>query len=281
MSQKCDDKIEIKKCLVKQAVEVCTIVVLLIVVLLIVISPVIINELYKMHDGYLTLWEAKDMLQYVITSYTFVGTITLGGLTLYINNKLKNANERMANINEKMILITNSALIREERAEIPLLDFVVFSNGSDEFKLKAEFLCVDNNARIRLWMNNPQNYGIQSATVKDAVLGIYDQNVMAQKFEIDLKKSVRLIEDKSAQMYVSILPKRERIFALSFPWKREFSGKNIYILQIIFENKNNFGQTVIEKLNISFEGICDEQLCSKEHWPFKLYSHESYYKWLE
>ena len=49
-----------------------SLVLFVVLLLVILVAPYVINELYELQSGYLTLWEAKDMLQYVITTLQFV-----------------------------------------------------------------------------------------------------------------------------------------------------------------------------------------------------------------
>jgi hypothetical protein len=73
---------------------------MLIVVLL--IAPIyLINEMYKMDVGYLTLWEASDAVQYYTSFLTFIGTIFLGSVALYQNNKLMSLEKRKFDLEYK------------------------------------------------------------------------------------------------------------------------------------------------------------------------------------
>ena len=40
--------------------------------------PIIINEIYKIDQGYITLWEAKDVLSFYGSFLSFIGTVVLG-----------------------------------------------------------------------------------------------------------------------------------------------------------------------------------------------------------
>lgn len=58
-----------------------------VVIILVVIVPIIINELYKIKDGYITLWTAADVLAFY--SVVLSGIITIGALiaTIYYSRK--------------------------------------------------------------------------------------------------------------------------------------------------------------------------------------------------
>lgn len=239
--------------------------------LVILVAPYVINELYKLQSGYLTLWEAKDMLQYVISACGVIGTTALGCVALY-------ANEKMAVVNKEMSVITQKSLVREQRSEIALLDYVkVDENEPHSFKL--EFLLVgDDRIRIRIWMYNPLHHSIRKAKINDAKISLINQSdIMGLK--PDENNCLEFIKEDSNSF--SILPRQERIFALYFPYSKNFRVNNIFHFHVVFENENNFGQRLLETLDITFKGCLDEQLVSAEKWTCKLYSEEVHYEWID
>ena len=74
------------------------------------------------------------------------------------------------------------------------------------------------------WMHNLQNSSIQSAKIISASFVLCDCNL-----DDDSSSKVEMVPGDQSTKNVSILPKRECIFALYFPWKEEFAGK-IYML---------------------------------------------------
>ena len=50
-----------------------SLVLFVVLLLVILVAPYVINELYELQSRYLTLWEAKDMLQYVISACGVMG----------------------------------------------------------------------------------------------------------------------------------------------------------------------------------------------------------------
>ena len=73
-------------------------------------------------------------------------------------------------------------------------------------------------------MHNLQNSSIQSAKIISASFVLCDCNL-----DDDSSSKVEMVPGDQSTKNVSILPKRECIFALYFPWKEEFAGK-IYML---------------------------------------------------
>lgn len=86
-------------------------------VLVVVLTiPILINELYKIglktDSGYVTLWEAKDVLVFYGSFLSFVGTVALGMLVLWQNQKFKKENdkvqERLEKMNKKILELDDS-----------------------------------------------------------------------------------------------------------------------------------------------------------------------------
>ena len=92
------------------------IMILVTIFLLAGIIPVIINESYKMNDGYITIWGATDFLQFYGSFLTFIGTITLGALAMFKdkNKAIKDA-KISASILIKIIQSIDIQLLRMSR----------------------------------------------------------------------------------------------------------------------------------------------------------------------
>lgn len=54
--------------------------------------PVIINELYKLNKGYITIWGASDVLSFYGAVLSFIGTVALGTLALWQNHLINKQN---------------------------------------------------------------------------------------------------------------------------------------------------------------------------------------------
>lgn len=76
----------------------------------------LINEIYKLgiriENGYYTLWEAKDVLSFYGSYLAFLGTIALGSLALWQNQKFKHENDmaqlRIEGINNKLLCLDSN-----------------------------------------------------------------------------------------------------------------------------------------------------------------------------
>lgn len=97
-----------------------------------IIIPFFINEFYKTGKGYVTLWEAKDVLAFYGSYVSFIGTVLLGILALYQNKIFKEENDKsqlkLEKINSKMFDI-------EEKREKEKLFELYFSYIEEATKL--------------------------------------------------------------------------------------------------------------------------------------------------
>lgn len=64
------------------------------------VPPVIINELYRRETFYITEWGANEVFVFYGAVLTFIGSLFLGGVATFQNNKLSVLNERMLRIEE-------------------------------------------------------------------------------------------------------------------------------------------------------------------------------------
>ena len=56
-------------------------------ILITVLTPIIINELYKLNRGYLTLWGASEMLSYIATIISAAATVYVSWIAITQNKK--------------------------------------------------------------------------------------------------------------------------------------------------------------------------------------------------
>lgn len=62
--------------------------------------PIIINETYKVGRGYVTLWDAADVLSFYGSYLSFIGTVVLGIVAIYQNKKAHQLNEQMQRLQQ-------------------------------------------------------------------------------------------------------------------------------------------------------------------------------------
>ena len=66
--------------------------------------PIIINEAYKYGKGYITLWEAKDVLSFYGTYLSFWGTVILGGVAIYQNKAAHQLNQQVQKMQQAQFI---------------------------------------------------------------------------------------------------------------------------------------------------------------------------------
>lgn len=62
-------------------------------ILILLFIPIIINELYKIGRGYVTMWGAADVLSFYGSFLSFLGTVILGIVAFWQNHKAHKLNE--------------------------------------------------------------------------------------------------------------------------------------------------------------------------------------------
>ena len=64
------------------------------------IVPFAINELYKVGSGYITKWEAADVLSFYGSYLAFIGTVIFGVVAIYQNQKLHQLNMELLKLQQ-------------------------------------------------------------------------------------------------------------------------------------------------------------------------------------
>lgn len=78
--------------------------------------PLLINEMYKVDNGYITLWGATDVLSFYGTILSFLGTVGLGALVLCQNSRLMKLEETRFDLElQPFVTITNWKVLNVER----------------------------------------------------------------------------------------------------------------------------------------------------------------------
>lgn len=115
------------------------------------IVPFIINELYKVGTGYITLWGATDVLAFYGSYLSFVGTVILGVVAVYQNKKAQTLNKQLQKLQQAQFvsMVSISRLEISKRSEkapkyqnLNMKDLQIISLKMDSFKT-AECYHVD------------------------------------------------------------------------------------------------------------------------------------------
>ncbi|MCW0884537.1 MULTISPECIES: hypothetical protein [Eisenbergiella] len=73
----------------------------ILVLLLSLVIPIIINESYKANTGYITLWEAKDVLLYFGSILGALGTTFIGVVALFQSAQANKISDRLLQLEER------------------------------------------------------------------------------------------------------------------------------------------------------------------------------------
>ena len=162
-------------------------IIILLLILLLFGVPYIINELYKAPHGYLTLWEAKDVLSFYGSVLSFIGTVFLGTLALYQNYSFKESNKAKERLNIRPYLFTsiNDELpiyLAENKVEYVQ---VVVSNQKVDVKSVSENLPDD----IKKYSNKKKEHNDFLNLTKD------EQNQKIDQHLVLLNSQTKIIEE--------------------------------------------------------------------------------------
>ena len=121
----------------------------------IIVGPIIINGSYKVNNGYLTLWEAKDMLAYFGTIVSTIGTIFIGIIAFQNSKETTEINKRLLKIEQsakKGILVPQTKCIDNGGNEHPfphkLRNYISFVNiGNDNIYVRKTSCSVNHEQR--------------------------------------------------------------------------------------------------------------------------------------
>ena len=64
-------------------------------ILIVLLIPIVINESYKIGKGYITIWGASDVLSFYGSFISFIGTVILGLVAVWQNNKAHKLNVQL------------------------------------------------------------------------------------------------------------------------------------------------------------------------------------------
>jgi len=124
----------------------------------------------------ITEWGAGDILQYVAGFEAFAGTVLLGALTLWQNERFKEENdksqERLQKISEEQAKALDQILMMDKASNIPLIDLKKGSEDSDLVNLDLHVL-ENGTGSIKLFLTNITEYPIKDIHVYNLELFTY------------------------------------------------------------------------------------------------------------
>jgi|GEM_PF-6292453 len=151
--------------------------IILFVLIFIFAIPIIINESFKVDNGYLVTWTAADILAFYGALLSFIGATILGAVALYQNKKFQIENDkaqtRLENINNRISdSVTISVIVEYESRRVDTLE-----------KLLNAYEETSNVQKIGIGLSAPSSLYINVAKV-ESEMDILSTEI-AQEFRRD------------------------------------------------------------------------------------------------
>ena len=207
--------------------------------------PFLINELYKFGcttgKGYYTLWEAKDALSFYGSYLAFLGTVSLGALSLFQNQKFKKENDnaqlKIERINHKLLELDSN----REKEKIFEMYFSYLDQSQNIFNPEYVLGNPEENRSILNIFSSIKDCHLNILSIKRRLIFLDKDNSDNSFFEYIECKT----EEISKITMESELPKEVLTSQLFNFWKNncdDFNTKSlIFMIEIrksIFNNEN-------------------------------------------
>lgn len=137
--------------------------IVLCVLVVVFVIPIIINELFKIDDGYIVLWNADDVLNFYGAILSFIGATILGIIALYQNKKFQMENDKaqksLENINKHISdNIFISDIVKHETQRVDSLQ-----------KLLNEYETVSNLQNIGIELLKTDDLAVNIANIEHKI----------------------------------------------------------------------------------------------------------------
>lgn len=235
---------------------------------------IIVHVLYKWNLGISWLvpeWEPGDVLAYIAGFGAFVGTVSLGALTLWQNKRFKDENdksqERLQKISEGQARALEQILLMDQSSNIPLVD-IKKSPKDDRFVNIELFFKEGGSVSLKIFLTNITEYPIKDIHVHSLELytydlkyiidesrnyynphkglpGYYDTHVAFNLLPLTCKEKNEHFENACPGCLSDKTPRENAI---------ELVQNQLFILEVCFEIKNIYGKKIIETIICEFRG---------------------------
>lgn len=128
-------------------------------ILITVLTPIIINELYKLNRGYLTLWGASEMLSYITTIISAAATVYVSWIAITQNKKANEINDRLLKL-EEINSVPSLSIIEAKTF------FVEYSDKAVHFKVYLKNI---SNGIIDIMSVSDLNIHIITSSITDTL----------------------------------------------------------------------------------------------------------------
>ena len=195
----------------------------------IIYIPFLINELYKADTGYITMWGASDVLNFYGSLLSFAGTVVLGALALWQNNKANDMNERLMKI-------------ENERFKLELQPYVLVTNWRLESKDIIDLILSPQKLYIQI--QNSQIEELECACLSLNLANTSNSVTIVNYIDANVYHNEKFIESwsnstanqQNSKIYIPCGEIGEISFYCSKEKMFSFLGKKISI-NLILENR--------------------------------------------
>ena len=188
---------------------------LLIVIILSVFGAIIINELYKAGGGYITEWSASDVLAFFGAVLGAIGTIGLGCLTVWQNEKLREQNEKLqkdnADAQKRIESISKESNLISTRAnelylrtnELNIINKIIEHeekrlNRIGEASIQFYELCMSGGIQLILESAQPKEYSKAIIEIQAKITASYAAVENSLSFDVKEDLDLKLAAIKVA-----------------------------------------------------------------------------------
>lgn len=161
--------------------------------------PFIINELYKMGKGYITIWGAADVLSFYGSYISFLGTIVLGTVSVWQSGKAYKINEQLQKLQQaEFISIVYARKVVYEKRSSSDTNFTNRRNMdiSATFDLKSDKCKSEECYYIDIELKNDSKYPIVEMNVHSGDWLKASESIYGMKTEVN--KAINIEAGKSA-----------------------------------------------------------------------------------
>lgn len=198
--------------------------VVIVAILIGFIIPLLINEAYKVDNGYITFWGASDMLTFYGELLGFAGTIALGALALYQNN-------RLTKLEEQRFVLELQPFITVTDWKVNTIDSrdEVINPTKTSFHIETVNYNKSDFVGFSLFFTNTGN---TFSMVNYTGAKLYDNNNLFGEWGVSSNNQ------QNSKISLHIGDTGEIVFICTKDKMKSFSGKKI-VLELVLENKMN------------------------------------------
>lgn len=221
-------------------------------IILIVLSlfvPFVINELYKKGDGYITLWEAKDVFAFYGSYLSFLGSLVLGAVAVFQNQRANELTKQMQKLEQAKFVSMVKLEIQDHSTKILPIENIKNIKTPNHFVDECINLAADNPQITQCYVldtviENNSEYPIVQICIHPGMRGNANGVFMG-------------MESNKIAVYI---PANEKLkLRIAIP-SNLLSSANITSLLLSIDYTNIFDYTTAASLYLNNLGVSDKFL---------------------